>query len=148
MNSAHNGHRLGTALFKACDRLGIAHKIGWVTCDNASNNSLMMTRFAEMVKQATGKEFDAVKRRIRWVSCLLCYLSRVWLTLFLKRCLAHIINLATQAVISKYSKSKYYNPETPDDDLTSLAAYHRDEVGLIRTIAVKVVFFSLQVAFK
>ena len=61
------------ALFKVCDRLAIAHKIGWVTCDNASNNSLMMTRFAEMIKQATGKEFDAVKRRIRWVSRLLFY---------------------------------------------------------------------------
>jgi hypothetical protein len=72
MNSAHNGHRLGTALYKACDRLGIAHKIGWVTCDNASNNTLMMTHFAAMVRQATGKEFNAAKRRIRWVSC--CYL--------------------------------------------------------------------------
>ncbi|KIK91763.1 hypothetical protein PAXRUDRAFT_148775, partial [Paxillus rubicundulus Ve08.2h10] len=27
MNSAHNGPRLGQALFKICDRLGIAHKV-------------------------------------------------------------------------------------------------------------------------
>lgn len=58
----------------------------------------------------------------------------------LYRCLAHIINLATQALISTYSKSKFYNPEEPDQDLISesTAMRLRDEVGLIRTIAVKV----------
>jgi hypothetical protein len=75
MNSAHNGHRLGTALFKVCDQLGIAHKIEWVTCDNASNNAVMMTHFAAMIQQATGKELDAKKRRIR------CVLSFVILSL-------------------------------------------------------------------
>jgi hypothetical protein len=75
MNSAHNGHRLGMALFKVCDRLGITHKIGWVTCDNASNNAVMMTRFAAMIQQATGKELDAEKRQI-W-----CVLSFVILSL-------------------------------------------------------------------
>ena len=138
MNSAHNGHRLGVALFKACERLGIAHKIGWVTCDNASNNAVMMTRFADMVQQATGKELDATKRRIRCVSCFMCYLETGSDAHLFKRCLAHIINLATQAVISRYSKSKYFNPENPNDDLMSLTTYHRDEVGLIQTIAVKV----------
>ena len=70
MNSAHNGHRLGIALFKVCAWLDIAHKIGWVTCDNASNNTLMMMHFAAMVQQATGNGFNAMKRRIWWVSCL------------------------------------------------------------------------------
>jgi len=70
MNSAHNSHHLGTALFKVCDQLGITHKIGWVTCDNASNNTSIMTCFAAMVQQATGKEFNAVKWQIRWVSYL------------------------------------------------------------------------------
>ena len=67
MNSAHNGRRLGTALFKVCNRLDIAHKIGWVTCDNASNNTPMMERFAFMIQQKTGKEFNPIKRRIRYV---------------------------------------------------------------------------------
>ena len=69
MNSAHNGCHLGTALYKTCNWLGIAHKIGWVTCDNVSNNTLMMMCFAAIVQQATGKEFNAVKQQIRWVSC-------------------------------------------------------------------------------
>jgi hypothetical protein len=69
MNSAHNSCHLGTALYKTCNWLGIAHKIGWVTCDNVSNNTLMMMCFAAIVQQATGKEFNAVKQQIRWVSC-------------------------------------------------------------------------------
>ena len=53
------------------------------------------------------------------------------------RCLAHIINLATQALISTHSKSRHYNPEDPDTDLTS-GDVGRDTVGLVRAICVKV----------
>ena len=52
-------------------------------------------------------------------------------------CLTHIINLATQAFLSKYSKSKHFEPEKPDQDLLSETSCH-DEVGLLRTIAAKV----------
>jgi hypothetical protein len=55
------------------------------------------------------------------------------------RCLAHIINLATQAVIATRSKAKYYNPdddsEDPEDEEEE---FERDEVGLVRKICVKV----------
>ena len=53
-------------------------------------------------------------------------------------CLAHVINLATQALIKGHSKAKYYNPATPDEHIPDVDAYLRDEVGLIRAIAVKV----------
>ena len=55
-------------------------------------------------------------------------------------CLAHIINLATQALISTRSKAKYYEPNKPDDDQLPEAAGgdDRDEVGLICAICVKV----------
>lgn len=52
-------------------------------------------------------------------------------------CLAHIINLATQSLISTRSKSKYYSPDTEDAHLPDLNAYDRDEVGLVRAISVK-----------
>jgi hypothetical protein len=52
------------------------------------------------------------------------------------RCLAHIINLATQAFISTHSKSKHYDPAEPDADLTGDNG--RDVVGLVRAISVKV----------
>ncbi|KAF8230107.1 hypothetical protein L208DRAFT_1283531, partial [Tricholoma matsutake] len=46
-----------------------------------------------------------------------------------------VINLATQALITTYSKSKHYNPAKPDADL---ARPEHDEVGLVRAICVKV----------
>jgi len=54
------------------------------------------------------------------------------------RCLAHVINLATQALIKGYSKSKHYDPSKPDDHIPDINAELRDEVGLVRAIAVKV----------
>ena len=55
------------------------------------------------------------------------------------RCLAHIINLAAQAVISTRSKSKYYNGDLADDHLPEdLSANERDEIGIVWAICVKV----------
>ena len=47
------------------------------------------------------------------------------------RCLAHIINLATQALISTHRKSKHFNPANPDDDLPCDCGFDRDKVGLV-----------------
>ena len=49
-------------------------------------------------------------------------------------CLAHVINLATQALISTYSKSPHFDPKQPDAHIPT----SRDEVGLVRAIVVKV----------
>jgi len=54
------------------------------------------------------------------------------------RCLAHIINLATQALISTRSQAKYYSAHAEDVHIPDLSATDRDEVGLVRSIAVKV----------
>lgn len=51
------------------------------------------------------------------------------------RCLAHVINLATQAVICSYSKSAHYNPQQPEEHLPDIDS--RDVVGLVRAITVK-----------
>ncbi len=50
------------------------------------------------------------------------------------------MNLATQAVITTRSQSKHYNPHNPDEDLTegTTSSDMRDEVGLVRSIVVKV----------
>ncbi|OJT08055.1 Zinc finger BED domain-containing protein RICESLEEPER 2 [Trametes pubescens] len=118
MNCSHSGRHLGLALFRIADRLGIAHKIGYVTCDNATNNDTMMQFFADHVFTATGNLYDGESSRVR--------------------CLAHIINLATQAFLDNYSKSRHYDPALPDADLVATAAGgRRDVVGLVRSIAVK-----------
>ncbi|KIK75646.1 hypothetical protein PAXRUDRAFT_18813 [Paxillus rubicundulus Ve08.2h10] len=91
MNNAHNGPRLGQALFKICDRLGIAHKVGHVTCDDATNMDTMLVEFAQWIKNHTGKTWIEKKHHIR--------------------CLAHVIHLAMRALISTHSKAPFYNPE-------------------------------------
>jgi hypothetical protein len=58
--------------------------------------------------------------------------------IFSLRCLAHVINLATQALIKSYSKSKHYDPANLNEHLPDTDALVRDEVGLVRAIAVKV----------
>jgi hypothetical protein len=62
-------------------------------------------------------------------------------TLFLygeSSCLAHVINLATQALIGGYSKTKFFDPEKPEDHTPDVEDFERDVVGLVRAITVKV----------
>jgi len=108
-------------------------KVGHVTCDNASNNRTMMTEFAVWLKVATGKEYDSKKRKLK---CVGSTCPRTWWSWLLTNnsCLAHVINLATQMLISTYSKSPHFDPKHPDVHVPT----SRDEVGLIRAIAVKV----------
>jgi hypothetical protein len=65
--------------------------------------------------------------------CLICIAQFPQLTM-LCSCLAHVINLATQALISTYSKSPHFDPKHPEAHVPT----SRDEVGLVRAIAVKV----------
>lgn len=58
--------------------------------------------------------------------------------LTVRRCLAHIINLATQALLRAHSGSKDYDPKHPDKDLISGRGSQRDEVGVVRSICAKV----------
>ena len=58
------------------------------------------------------------------------------------RCLAHVINLATQALLAVYSTSKHYDPADPTGHEPEVTDFWRDEVGLIRGITVKVSILS------
>ena len=69
-----------------------------------------------------------------------------WFTFFVNHgflqknsCLAHIINLVTQVLISTYSKTPHYDPKHPDAHIPTCC----DEVGLIWAIVVKVCIFTL-----
>jgi hypothetical protein len=59
--------------------------------------------------------------------------------MILLRCLAHLINLATQAVIKAHPKSKFYDPLKPDDHMLDASGFLRDTVGLVCAICVKVI---------
>ena len=84
LNNAHNGIWLRQALFKVICCVGIEHKvsfcppdytsscvlslcpqIGYVTCDNTSNNSTMMQQFAECILEKTGKVYNPIERCIQ-----------------------------------------------------------------------------------
>jgi hypothetical protein len=54
------------------------------------------------------------------------------------RCLAHVINLATQAILKTYSNANHFDPQKPKDHEPDVLAVDQDEVGLVRAIAVKV----------
>jgi hypothetical protein len=71
LNRGHSGKQLGQTLFKVFDRVGAVHKIGWVTCDNASNNSTMMEELAHRIEKWTGQKFCPVERRIRYLHFIL-----------------------------------------------------------------------------
>jgi hypothetical protein len=53
------------------------------------------------------------------------------------RCLAHVINLATQSLLSTYSKTKHFDPAAPYEHEPDVDAITRDEVGLLRAVGVK-----------
>jgi hypothetical protein len=71
MNTAHDGVRLGRALFKIIKRIGIERKVrlhlvfvfdmshydqvGWITCDNASNNMTMLENFASRLNASPAR---------------------------------------------------------------------------------------------
>jgi hypothetical protein len=59
--------------------------------------------------------------------------------LFHTRCLAHVINLATQAYLLTYSKALHFDPaDSSTHEPNDLTADMHDEVGLVRVITVKV----------
>ena len=79
-----------------------------------------------------GKTYHWKKRKIKFV--ISSTRSLQFLTNKTGSCLAHVINLATQMLISTYSKSPHFDPNQPDAHTPT----SRDEVGLIRAIVVKV----------
>lgn len=56
----------------------------------------------------------------------------------LLRCLAHIINLATQAILKAHSKSEHYDAKDPSAHEPDVDALFRDEIRLVRAVIVKV----------
>jgi hypothetical protein len=77
----HTGKHLAFCFYFILERLKMAQKvflmttshspltskqIGWITCDNASNNNTMMTFLQNMLWYKHKLKFDAVENRIRY----------------------------------------------------------------------------------
>lgn len=100
----------------------------------------MLKEFALLYAKATGKPFDYVKRRIKYVTPSLLQPYRLTVSSRLCSCLGHVVNLSTQACITTYSKTPHFDPEHPHEHLRIAGdgLNGRDEIGLIRAICVKV----------
>jgi hypothetical protein len=151
MNCAHNGSRLGQVLYQVCHRLQIVHKVSILPLSHLGSFYLLLRHtfpyrlvmsHATMPKTTTQccKSLHAVITSRQEKSSMSnavksgMNISSVWFNSdYLFRCLAHIVNLATQAVISTHSKSRYNNGN-PDD----IAAPMQDEIGIIQAICIKV----------
>lgn len=66
VNNSHSGLRLGQVLFRIIERLGICHKVGHVTCDNASNNSTMLETLRDLLESEKQVAFDPAAQRVRY----------------------------------------------------------------------------------
>jgi len=96
-----------------------------------------MEFFVKYIKKRTKQPIDYEDHRIWWAWLTWLQCDR-WHQV---RCLAHVINLATQALIKGYSKAKYYSLSQPDEHIPDVDAYLQDEVGLVCAIAIKVHLF-------
>jgi hypothetical protein len=60
-------------------------------------------------------------------------------------CLAHVINLGTQVLISTYSKAPHYTPhDLQAHEPNTTQNGDRDEIGLVHSICVKVCLILVQ----
>jgi hypothetical protein len=94
----------------------------------------MLVEFSRLIKLKTGLIWNPVEWRIGYVHAPLV------LTLMkpFGRCLAHIINIATQKLISAYSKSSHFDAHEPTAHIPDTSELMRNEIGLVRAISVKV----------
>ncbi|KAJ7247480.1 hypothetical protein C8J57DRAFT_1240809 [Mycena rebaudengoi] len=114
---------MGSAWVKLYSKLSnesALRAIGHVTSDNAKNNGTMLLEFARLIKLVTKRVWDPVERHIG--------------------CLAHVINIATQKLISAYSKSIHFNPYEPTahiPDTSAASRYARPRKDLFKRIQLR-----------
>ena len=103
----------------------------------------MLEEFARLYHVQFKKEFPCRKHRIK--SVWWYFFADVYSSFC--SCLAHVMNLGTQVLISTYSKAPHYTPHSPQaHEPHSTQHGDHDEIGLVRAICVKVClhfFFKL-----
>lgn len=96
----------------------------------------MCDEFSMRFEKKTTKMWDVGQRQIR----LVYRFHVLYILTIVYSCLAHIINLATQALIATKSQTKYFSPHDPESHEPDTTGPERDELGLVRAITVKVCY--------
>ena len=94
----------------------------------------MMVKFVKQIEHATGKPFNGKRCHVSVSNIFILYGPALTLSI---RCLAHIVNLATQAFLGAHSKLKAYDPKSPNNKLIAKWGAQQDEVRVVWTIMVK-----------
>ena len=154
----YNNLWLGGALFKIVDRLGIAHRtcklilLGFsqfmadlyyirLVTSLAIMHQITTVWWSFLPNTSRNEQISPFHLKLIAFSRICWFMDHNIVSWLCIRCLAHVINLATQALIKGHSKAKYYSPAKPDEHIPDVDAFLRDEVGLVRAIAVKVSLF-------
>ncbi|CAE6449547.1 unnamed protein product [Rhizoctonia solani] len=91
-DGSHTGHALANKVHKILSKFDIQDRVWGLVCDNAASNAAMMERFEKLGMA-----------RLEGPEC------RV-------HCMAHILNLAAQAILSKFTARRIENGEQDDMD--------------------------------
>jgi hypothetical protein len=100
MPGSHDGMTLGSTFVDILKRHKIAHKVGQVTADNASNNGTM-TDAIESGLHANRIPFSSLENRIRYVAPLSMTITKLS---YYNSCFPHVINLAVQDFLDTIGK--------------------------------------------
>ena len=106
----------------------IMHQI-ILLCYTTLKASLMLQIFGKGVRHGATKHFIFGE----WPTILSRCSCSIW-----SRCLAHIINLATQVLLAAHSPAKHYDSTKPTEHEPDVDMYLCDEMGLVQVIVVKV----------
>src|SRR5262249_1836596 len=94
ISGKHTGENLCGTFMKACDDLGVLHKLLAITTDNATNNNTFLRSLEEKCR-GWGISFDRKSRHVR--------------------CMAHIINLAVNDFLDKLNSSPKESEDAYDE---------------------------------
>uniref|UniRef100_A0A0W0F504 Uncharacterized protein n=1 Tax=Moniliophthora roreri TaxID=221103 RepID=A0A0W0F504_MONRR len=97
---SHTGAHLTEAFLYLLNHVGILKKVSWITCDNVTNNDVMLMQIERHLK-ALGVDFDEYKNHLR--------------------CFAHILHLAIMAILAKMDLTDLVQIYMSKDSKTLLA---------------------------
>jgi hypothetical protein len=113
--------------------------MGWITCDNASNNQTMMESLEYLLKRRK-IPFNAVNCRI-WFENQINPIIAILIFSFFS-CFPHIVNLACRAVLAAITNLEYVDDTVQDYQDYEPGIYSaKDCIATVRSLVNSVSFY-------